>query len=52
MIIKLLPEFKYYIITGYASDTKASLIITTLGNASEDSHNIYIPYYIEDGLLY
>ena len=50
--VELSPEFKHYIIAGYTSDTKASLIITTLSNVSEDNHNAYMPYYIKDGLLY
>ena len=50
--IELSPEFKHHIIAGYASDTKASLIIMTLSNTSEDSHDVHMPYYIEDGLLY
>lgn len=50
--VELSPEFKYCIIAGYASDIKASLIIITLNNISEDSHNAHMPYYIKDGLLY
>lgn len=52
MTVELSLEFKCYIIAGYASDTKASLIIMTLSNASEDSHDTHMPYYIKDGLLY
>lgn len=50
--VELSLEFKHHIITGYTSDIKASLIIITLSNVSEDNHNTCMPYYIEDGLLY
>ena len=50
--VELSLEFKCCIIAGYTSDTKVSLIIMTLSNVSEDNHDMHMPYYIKDGLLY
>ena len=37
--VELLLEFRCCVIASYSSDTKVSLIIATLGNISEDSHD-------------
>lgn len=50
--VELSLEFRCCVIAGYALDTKASLIIVTLGDVSEDNHDTHMSYYIKDGLLY
>lgn len=50
--IELSPDFKRRIIAGYATDTKGSLIISTLRESSEENRDARMPYYIDNDLLY
>ena len=50
--LELSLEFKQWVLHGYQTDTKASMIIHTLQEASEETQDTRMPYYMEDGLLY
>src|SRR5699024_7019151 len=50
--VELSPEFMRRVIAGYATDTKARLIMATLRETSEEGRDARMPYYIDNNLLY
>ena len=50
--VELSPEFRRRVIAGYATDTKARLIMATLRETSEEGWDARMPYYIDNNLLY